>query len=130
MVDDERDFFGQGLAQLVSAFFQGIPTSASFSRSALLEFAGVKTRLANLFFSLFLALALVLVARWFNVIPVAALAGLLLVMGIRLIKWREVRDTMRSSRSAGWVIAVTFFTTVFVNVVFVFILYGTKLDYY
>lgn len=115
-VDDDREFFGQGLAQLVSAFFQGIPTSASFSRSALLEFAGVKTRLANLFFSLFLALALVLVARWFNVIPVAALAGLLLVMGIRLIKWREVRDTMRGSRSAGWVIAVTFFTTVFVHI--------------
>ena len=115
-VDDDREFFGQGLAQLVSSFFQGIPTSGSFSRSALMEFSGVRTRAAQLVYTVVIGLALLLVAHWLNPIPVTALAGLLLVMGFRLIKWRVLAATWRAGGDAARIVAITFLTTIFVHV--------------
>lgn len=112
-----QEFFGQGLSHVVGAFFQGIPGSGSFSRSALIEQAGGQTRLANVFFALFTGAALLTVAHWLNLIPVAALSGLLLYIAYKLINVERIRQVWRiSPRGDTLVMVLTFFVTVFVKI--------------
>ena len=117
-VNENQEFIGQGFAQIVSAFFQGIPCSGSFSRSAFLEHTGVRTRFGNVCFALCMAPALVFFARWLNYIPIAALAGLLFFIGFRLIDVSRVRRVMHTSRPDAAVMAITFLVTVFVHIVY------------
>jgi SulP family sulfate permease len=111
-----QEFFGQGLSQVVGAFFLGFPGSGSFSRSALIEQTGGQTRMANVYFGLFTALALLLIPRWLDIIPVPALAGLLLFAGYKLIDVPRMRQVWNTSRSDAAVMMVTFFVTVFVKI--------------
>jgi SulP family sulfate permease len=111
-----QEFFGQGLGQIVGALFQGFPGSGSFSRTALIEGSGGQTRAANIFFGLFTALALLILPRALEAIPVAALAGLLLFVGWKLVDFSAMRRVWRTSRADAAVLAVTFATTVFVKI--------------
>ncbi|HEX8832730.1 MAG TPA: SulP family inorganic anion transporter, partial [Abditibacteriaceae bacterium] len=111
-----QEFFGQGLSQVVGALFGGFPGSGSFSRSALIEQTGGKTRFANVFFGVFTALSLLLAPRLLEAIPVAALAGLLLFTGIKLIDLKALRRVWETDRADAAVVALTFFVTVFVKI--------------
>ena len=115
-VDFDREFIGQGLSHIVSAFFQGMPGSGSFSRSVLIEHAGAATRLANVFFGVFTALALVVAPRLLDMIPVSALAGLLLFIGYKLINFTRIRRVRATSRPDVILLAATFLVTVFVKI--------------
>ncbi|NLF40598.1 SulP family inorganic anion transporter [bacterium] len=110
-----QEIFGQGFAHVVTSFFQGIPGSGSFTRSALIEQAGAQTRFANVFFGLCTALALMLIPRWLNIIPISALAGLLLFIGYRLIDLRRIREVWDTSKTDFAVMAVTAAITVLVG---------------
>ena len=114
-VHENQEFIGQGMSQLVASFFQGIPCSGSFSRSALLEHTGVRTRFGNLFFGVCMAASLIFFARWFNFIPIAALAGLLLFIGFKLIDVRGVRRVWNTSRPDSVVMMITFLVAIFVH---------------
>ena len=114
-VHENQEFVGQGVSQIASAFFQGIPCSGSFSRSALLEHTGVRTRFGNLFFGICMAASMVFFARWFNFIPIAALAGLLLFIGLKLIDVRGVRRVWNTSRPDAIVMMITFLVAIFVH---------------
>lgn len=111
-----QEFFGQGLSQVVGAFFGGFPGSGSFSRSALIEHTGGQTRFANVFFGVFTALSLLFFARWLEAIPVSALAGLLLFIGVKLFDARALRRVWDTDRSDALVMGVTFAVTVFVRI--------------
>jgi len=60
--DVSRDFTGQGIANTVVSFFQGLPVGGSLSSTALVVSAGAKTRLANIFTGLFAIIAVLLFA--------------------------------------------------------------------
>lgn len=111
-----QEFFGQGLSQVLGAFIHGFPGSGSFSRSALMEQVGGSTRFAHLFYGVFMALAVVLLPRWLDRIPVAALAGLLLYIGIKLIDLKRIRRIFETSRADSAVMIITFLVTVFVKI--------------
>lgn len=129
-LDYDREFVGQGLSHIVSAFFQGMPGSGSFSRSALMEHAGAATRFGNVFFGLFTALALLLAPRLLDMIPVSALAGLLLFIGYKLINVTRIRRVHATSRSDVILLIATFVVTVFVRIeygIFVGVVLGALL---
>lgn len=107
-----QEFFGQGLSHVVAAFFQGIPGSGSFSRSALIEQAGGQTRFANVAYAAWIALAVLTIAPLLERIPIASLAGLLLYIGYRLIDLRRLKRTWTISRSDTLVLGITFLVTV------------------
>ena len=117
-VHENQEFVGQGVSQLAAAFFQGIPCSGSFSRSALLEHTGVRTRFGNLFFGVCMAASVVFFARWFNYIPSAALAGLLVFIGFKLIDVRGIRRVWNTSRPDSVVMMIAFLVAIFVHVVY------------
>jgi sulfate permease, SulP family len=101
--DASRDFIAQGAANAVGGFFQGMPCGGSISRTATSVSAGAKTRWANIFAGLTLALFLLTVGRVAETIPMATLAGLLVYIGfsvMRLDRIARVWNTYAAERAA------------------------------
>ncbi|MGE3359468.1 MAG: SulP family inorganic anion transporter [Acidimicrobiia bacterium] len=107
-----RELFGQGLANIASPLFGGMPATGAIARTAVNVKAGARTRLSSASHALVL-LAIVfagsgLVAR----IPVAALAGVLMVTSVRMVDRHNVRTVLRTTRSDALTLIVTAVVTV------------------
>ena len=111
-LDGNREFIGQGLANLVGAFFSALPASGSFNRSGVNVEAGARTPLAAVFASLFLVAILFFVSPWARLLPLAVVAGLLLVVAWGLIDWAEIARLWREEPIERWPLAVTLLGTV------------------
>ena len=84
--DSNVELFGQGLANIVTGFFSGMPVTGVVARSGVNVQSGAKTRLATIFHALILASAVMFLSTQISRVPLAALAGLLCVIGWRLIE--------------------------------------------
>ncbi len=98
-LDLSVEFSGEGLGNLMAAFFGGYPITGSLSRSALNEREGARTRLAGVIGGLLVLVSPVALGPALGHIPIAALAGLLIVIAVRLIHVREIRATLASHSS-------------------------------
>lgn len=94
----DQDLVAQGLANIGSACFGGMPVAAAVVRSAAAVEAGATSRLAPLVQSVVLALVVVALARFVGHVPLAALASILLVVGWRLFDWAALRHMWRTAR--------------------------------
>jgi len=115
--DPDRELVGQGLANAGSALLGGLPASAVMARSAVNVQAGAKTRRAS-FFHAAMLLAMVaffgpLIAR----IPLAALAGVLLAVSLRMMDVRYFRHLVRTAPSDAWVLGLTFVAIVLGDII-------------
>ncbi|KAF0114176.1 MAG: high affinity sulfate transporter 1 [Rhodospirillaceae bacterium] len=115
VIDGNQEFIGQGLSNLVGAFFSGYAATGSFNRSGLNYEAGARTPLAALLSGLLLMLVVVLVAPYAAFMPNAAMAGVLFLVAWRLIDRPHIRQILRASRSEAVVLGVTFFATLFLD---------------
>lgn len=106
--DVTRDFTAQGLANIVTAFFQGMTTAASLSRTAVNIAAGAKSRMANLYAGLIAGLFLILLGGLIEKITLAALAGHLVVAASSLIRLDAIRTAWRISWTARLSMSITF----------------------
>lgn len=93
--DASGDFKGQGIANIFSGFFQGMPVGASFSATSILAEAGARTRLANIAAGLGIAGLLLLFHGIMGLLAMPALAGFLIVLGVGVLKPRELLETWR-----------------------------------
>jgi SulP family sulfate permease len=110
-VDANQEFIAQGLANLVSSFFQCIPGSGSFTRSALDKAAGGRTRFSAVFNALFTAAIFGVLAAQAKYIPKASLAAVLFVIAFGLIDVGYFRRILRSRRADAAVFAATLLAT-------------------
>jgi len=117
-ISANRELFSQGLANTVSSFFQCIPGSGSFSRSALNYKAGAKTRFAGVFNSLFVAVIFMVFAPTAQYVPMAALAAVLFVIAYSLIDFRYINRARKSNRADTAVCLGTFLAMLFVPLVY------------
>ena len=113
-----REFIGQGLANLGAAFFSGYPCSGSFTRSAVNFRSGAKTPMSGIVSGIAVAVAVVLAGPLAAKLPQSALAGVLIVVAYQLIRIDDIRRTLRATRSDAAVMIVTFLVTVFLNISF------------
>jgi len=111
-LDGNREFVGQGLANLVGAFFSAMPSSGSFNRSGVNVEAGARTPLAAVSAAVFLVLLLLFVAGWVALLPLAVIAGLLLVVAWGLIDRREILRMWREEPAERLPLAVTLVGTI------------------
>ena len=110
--DPDRELFGQGMANLVSPFFGGMPATGAIARTAVNVRAGAKTRIAAASHSGVLILIVVFAGGLVARIPVAALAGVLIVTAFRMVHMPNVRAVLRATRSDAIVLVLTAATTV------------------
>jgi SulP family sulfate permease len=113
-----REFIGQGLANLSAAFFSGYPCSGSFTRSAVNYRAGGKTPMSGIISGLAVGAAVLLAGPLAAKLPLCALSGVLIVVAYQLIRVEDIGRTLRATRSDAAVMLVTFVFTVFLNIEF------------
>ncbi|MFV8172332.1 SulP family inorganic anion transporter [Mycolicibacterium peregrinum] len=112
--DPDRELVGQGLASVASGVFGGMPATGAIARTAVNVRAGARTRVAAIVHSLVLLGVVYLATGPVSTIPLAALAGVLMVTSFRMISAGTVRRILRSTRSD----ALTFVLTAVVTVCF------------
>jgi len=110
-VSANQELFSQGLTHIVSAFFQCMPGSASFSRSALNHYAGARTAYAGIFNGIFSAVIFFGLAHWVGYVPMTALAAILFVIAYGLIDVAYLTRVIRSNRADAVVCIITFVAT-------------------
>lgn len=79
-----RELMAQGVGNMVSGFFGGLPVTAVVVRGSVNIDAGAATRRSAFFHGVLLCLLVLLAPRWLNEIPLASLAAVLLVTGLKL----------------------------------------------
>ena len=85
--DSNRELIGQGLGNLAATLFGGTPGSGTMGPSLVNRASGGSTKLSGVFAGAWSLLAFLLLLPLLSWVPVAALAGLLLVIGFRMIDW-------------------------------------------
>ncbi|WP_374976118.1 SulP family inorganic anion transporter [Microbacterium trichothecenolyticum] len=116
--DANRDFMGQGLGNVVSGLFQGMPVGGSMSGSSLIVQAGAKTRLSLFVAGAVMAVVVFLLADVVAFVAMPALAGLLIVVGWRAIKPSRVYSVIKSGALPTTIMAVTFGLTLIIPLQF------------
>ncbi|GHH78038.1 SulP family inorganic anion transporter [Promicromonospora soli] len=110
----DRELVGQGLASVASGLFGGMPATGAIARTAVNVRSGARTRLAAVIHALVILAVIYLATGPVGRIPLAALAGVLMVTAFRMIGAGTIRAVLRSTRSD----AVTFVVTAVITVAF------------
>ncbi|HEX9260882.1 MAG TPA: SulP family inorganic anion transporter, partial [Acidimicrobiales bacterium] len=106
--DASGDFMGQGIANIASGVLQGMPVGGSVSASALNKAAGAKSRQAALFAGVVMAVVIVAFGSAVDYLAMPALAGLLILIGVRTVKPANLKSVWRTGSVQKVVLGVTF----------------------
>jgi SulP family sulfate permease len=109
--DNSRDFMGQGMANIATGFFQGIPAGGSMSGTAVTVNAGARTRWTNIFAGVFVAPLVLLFGNFVMRVPMAALAGLLIIVGFQSFKPKDVVTVWETGQAQRIAMILTFLST-------------------
>jgi len=115
-IDANRELVGMGAANVVGSFFQAIPSSGSFSRTAVSDQAGVRTALSNVFAAAVIALTLLFLTPLFYYLPMPALAAIIMVAGFSLIDLDEIKALFEAKERDGYIALFTAACTLFVGI--------------
>jgi SulP family sulfate permease len=102
-----RDFMAQGLANVASGLFRGLPVGGSVSSTALNVVSGAVTRWSTVLTGIWMAVIVVAVPRLVGYIAMPALAALLILAGARSLKLEDLQSIWQ----AGWQSRLAGFTT-------------------
>ncbi len=105
--DSDRELVGQGAANVAVAFFGGMPATGAIARTAVNVRSGARTRLAAITHGVVLIGVVVALAPLLGDVPLAALAGVLMVTAVRMVDHRAALRIARSSRSDTLLLVVT-----------------------
>lgn len=117
-INANQEFIGQGLSNIIGSFFSAYASSGSFTRSGINYDSGAVTPLSSIFATLFLGVIILLVAPLTAWLPLSAMGGVILVVAVKLIDLRHIREIFKSSLSDSMVLLATFFSTLFFQLEF------------
>ncbi|MFO7257869.1 MAG: sulfate permease [Bacteroidota bacterium] len=111
------ELVAQGAANIMSALFGGIPATGAIARTATNIRNGGRTPLAGIFHALVLLLIMVSLAPYARLIPMACLAGILVVVAYHMSEWHNFVSLLKSNKMDVAVLLVTFFLTVLLDLI-------------
>jgi len=109
------ELVAQGIANLASPIFGGIPATGAIARTATNVKNGGRTPVAGMVHAVTLLLIMLFFGRWAGLIPMATLAAILVVVAYHMSEWRTFRAELRSPKSDIAVLLATFLLTVLVD---------------
>lgn len=115
--DPDRELIGQGIANLVTPIFGGIPSTGAIARTAVGVKNGAHTRLTGIFHALFLLVIVLLLGQYAASIPLAVLAGILMVTAYRMLEFEAIKTLMKSTRSDLTTMLITTLVTVMFDLI-------------
>ncbi|MCW2542391.1 MAG: sulfate transporter [Frankiales bacterium] len=115
--DPDRELFGQGIANLISPLFGGVPATGAIARTAVNARVGATSRLSALTHAVTLAIIVLAAAPLVGKIPVAALAGVLLATCIQMVEVGSLLAIARATRPDALILLTTLVVTVAADLV-------------
>ena len=109
------ELIGQGIANIFSPMFGGLPATGAIARTATNIRSGAQSPVAGMIHALTLLCVLLFAAPLASYIPMAALAGILMIVAYNMGEWREIPQLLRLTKTDISVWLVTFALTVFAD---------------
>jgi len=103
----DKEFWGQGLVQIITPLFNGFPCTGALARTATSIKAGAMTPLAGYFKGVLKLTLAYYVAPFLELVPMACIGGILLWVASNMIKPAEVKETLRAGRLHALIMAYT-----------------------
>jgi SulP family sulfate permease len=113
--DSNLEIIAQGLANIVSPLFGGIPATGAIARTATNIRSGATTPVAGIVHALTVLVIVLVAAPLVNFVPLAALAAVLLTVAYHMGEWRQIGRILRLSKADIAVWLTTFALTVFAD---------------
>ena len=110
--DSNTELIAQGTANIITPLFGGIPATGAIARTMTNINNGGKSPVAGLIHAVVLFLILLFLMPLAQYIPMACLAGVLVVVSYNMSEWRTFRALLRNPKSDITVLLITFFLTV------------------
>ncbi|HLW33250.1 MAG TPA: SulP family inorganic anion transporter, partial [Aequorivita sp.] len=111
------ELVAQGVANCFSSMFGGIPATGAIARTATNVKNGGRTPIAGIVHALVLLVIMLVLAPYAKLIPMACLAGILIVVAYHMSEWRQFKSLLKGNISDVIILLVTFFLTVIVDLV-------------
>ncbi len=109
------ELIAQGTANIFSALFGGIPATGAIARTATNVKNGGRTPVAGIVHAITLLLIMLFIGKWAALIPMATLAGILVVVAYNMSEWESFRAVLKGPKSDVAVMIITFLLTVLVD---------------
>ena len=110
--DSNTELIAQGVANVVTPIFGGIPATGAIARTMTNINNGGKTPIAGIIHAVVLLLILLLLMPLAQYIPMACLAGVLVIVSYNMSGWRTFKGLLKNPKSDVSVLLITFFLTV------------------
>jgi SulP family sulfate permease len=110
-----QELVGQGAANIASALFGGLPATGAIARTATNIRAGGKTPLAGIFHAVFLLIILMAAGKWIALVPMTALAAILLIVAWGMSEAERFSMLVRTGGGDRALLLLTFALTVMVD---------------
>ena len=112
-----KELFGQGLATMVASIFGGQPATGAIARTSVNIRSGGKTKMAALIHALFLLIVVLLLSPIFALIPLPAIAGVLIGTSVRILNPKSIREQLTSTWQEVTTYVVTAIVTITVDLI-------------
>ncbi len=109
------ELVGQGIANIGSIIFGGIPATGAIARTAANVKSGAKTPLAGILHGVMIALFMFLLAAWIVKVPMAVMAAILIIVAWNMSELHHFIHILQGPRSDAAVLLITFLLTVLVD---------------
>lgn len=109
------ELIAQGTANIFSSIFGGIPATGAIARTATNVKNGGRTPVAGIVHAITLLLIMLFVGKWAALIPMATLAGILVVIAYHMSEWQSFVSVFKGSHSDVVVLVTTFLLTVIID---------------
>jgi SulP family sulfate permease len=109
------ELIAQGTANIFSSLFGGIPATGAIARTATNVKNGGRTPVAGIVHALTLLLILLVAGSWASLIPIANLAGILVIVAYNMSEWKNFRSILKGPKGDILVLLITFFLTVLID---------------
>ncbi len=114
-LNNNQEFIGQGLSNIIPSFFSCYASSGSFTRSGVNYQAGAKTPLSAIIAGLGLIVVLLFGAKYASYLPKPAMGGIILLVGYNLIDFKHIKLIYTSSKRELLVFSLTLLGTLFLH---------------
>ncbi|GAL86613.1 putative sulfate transporter [Sporocytophaga myxococcoides] len=114
--DSSKDLRGEGLANIASGFFTGIPVGGSVSHTSVLTSAGAYSRWATFISAIMIGLLVYTMSGFIEHLPMAALGGILIISGFWSINREGILTIWETSIQARCIMSFTFIATLAVPI--------------
>tara|TARA_R110001583_G_scaffold122623_1_gene273934 strand:- start:7209 stop:8957 length:1749 start_codon:yes stop_codon:yes gene_type:complete len=112
-LNNNQEFIGQGLTNIISSFFSSYVSSGSFTRSSVNFQAGAKTPFSAIIAAMGLLIVVLFFAEYASYLPIPVMGGIILLVGYSLIDIYHIKKIIKSSKREFIVFAVTLLGTLF-----------------